>query len=54
MATRKRTHFTDEQKKALESAFETGLTSLSASNSVQIEGLAKRIDYSIQVVKVSF
>ena len=37
----------------LESAFESGLTSIGVSNSARIEELAKTINCSVQVVKVS-
>jgi len=53
MTSRKRTHFTEEQKKELESAFESGLTSIGVSNSARIEELAKTINCSVQVVKDS-
>jgi len=53
MTSRKRMHFTEEQKKKLESAFESGLTSVGVSNSARMEELAKTINCSVQVVKVS-
>ena len=49
---RKRTHFTEEQKRELESAFSNGLTSICAKNTEAIEDLAKRLHCSTQVVKV--
>jgi len=53
MTSRKRMQFTEEQKKELESAFESGLTSVGVSNSARIEELAKTINCSVQVVKAS-
>ena len=52
MSSRKRTQFTEEQKKELESAFAKGLTSVCAKNTQAIEDLAKQLDCSTQVVKV--
>ena len=52
MSIRKRTQFTDEQKRELESAFSKGLTSVCAKNTEAIEDLAKRLDCSTQAVKV--
>ena len=53
MATsRKRTLFTKEQRKELESAIDNGLTSAGGKNLEAIEDLAKRVHCSTQVVKV--
>jgi len=53
MTSRKGTRFTEEQKKELESAFESRLSSVGVSNSARIEELAKTINCIVQVVKVS-
>lgn len=52
MASRKRTMFTEEQRKELQSAVDNGLTSVGMKNTEAIEDLAKRVNCSIQVVKV--
>ena len=53
MATsRKRTLFTEEQRKELQSAIDNGLISAGAKNLEAIQDLAKRVNCSTQVVKV--
>ena len=52
MASRKRTLFTDDQRKELQSAIDNGLTSVGAKHIEAIEDLAKRVNCSTQMVKV--